>query len=61
MRDNSGSRRFMDQREELWTEMTDVYGLCSPAWCTGGDFNVVRNPKLKIERKAFHSHNEEIR
>lgn len=36
-------------RQEWWEELVDLFGLCSPNWCMGGDFNVVRliSEKLK--------------
>ncbi|KAM2601691.1 hypothetical protein FF1_039826 [Malus domestica] len=30
------------ERQDLWEELAGLYGLCSPRWCVGGDFNVVR-------------------
>ncbi|KAM2738015.1 hypothetical protein PS2_025511 [Malus domestica] len=30
------------ERQDFWEELAGLYGLCSPRWCVGGDFNVVR-------------------
>ncbi|GMP92133.1 hypothetical protein CsSME_00042487 [Camellia sinensis var. sinensis] len=31
-----------------WGEMAGLFGLCSPNWCVGGDFNVVRRVSEKL-------------
>lgn len=31
-------------RKSFWDELAGLYGVCSPIWCVGGDFNVVRFP-----------------
>ena len=29
-------------RMDFWVELSDIFGLSSPCWCVGGDFNVIR-------------------
>ncbi|XP_028093340.1 uncharacterized protein LOC114293463 [Camellia sinensis] len=35
-------------RQEWWDELAGLFGLCSPNWCVGGDFNVVRLASEKL-------------
>lgn len=42
-----GPNRSGDRRE-WWDELVGLFGLCSPYWCVGGDFNVVRQVSEKL-------------
>ena len=43
----------------FWEEMAGLFGLCSPRWCIGGDFNVVRFVAKKSNgRRQTRSMNE---
>ena len=33
-----------EERENFWTELSDIRGLWHDPWCVGRDFNVVRFP-----------------
>jgi hypothetical protein len=35
------------ERGPFWEELFALGGLCSPVWCLGGDFNVIRTPTEK--------------
>ncbi|BFG20710.1 hypothetical protein CerSpe_069840 [Prunus speciosa] len=45
----NGSR----ERPLLWEELADLYGLCDPNWCIGGDFNITRFPSEKSNGGRF--------
>lgn len=34
----------------FWEQLDGLYGVCSPNWCIGGDFNVIRFPFKKSNR-----------
>ena len=35
-------------RKDFWVELSDIFGLSSPCWCVGGDFNVIRRCSEKL-------------
>ncbi|RVW66526.1 hypothetical protein CK203_064972 [Vitis vinifera] len=35
-------------RKDFWVELSDIFGLSSPRWCVGGDFNVIRRSSEKL-------------
>ncbi|KAJ9708595.1 hypothetical protein PVL29_000566 [Vitis rotundifolia] len=35
-------------RKDFWVELSDIFGLSSPCWCVGGDFNVIRRSSKKL-------------
>ena len=35
-------------RKDFWMELSDIFGLSSPRWCVGGDFNVIRRSSEKL-------------
>ena len=35
-------------RKDFWVELLDIFGLSSPCWCVGGDFNVIRRNSEKL-------------
>ena len=35
-------------RKDFWVELSDIFGLSSPCWCVGGDFNVIRRSSEKL-------------
>ncbi|KAJ9685364.1 hypothetical protein PVL29_017406 [Vitis rotundifolia] len=35
-------------RKEFWVELFDIFGLSSPLWCVGSDFNVIRRSSEKL-------------
>ena len=35
-------------RKDFWVELLDIFGLCFPLWCVGGDFNVLRRSSEKL-------------
>ena len=49
----------------FWDELAGLYGVCSPNWCVGGDFNVIRFPSEKSnggrETNSIKMFNEFIR
>ncbi|RVW16207.1 Transposon TX1 uncharacterized 149 kDa protein [Vitis vinifera] len=35
-------------RQDFWVELSDIFGLSSPCWWVGGDFNVIRRSSEKL-------------
>ncbi|KAJ9678120.1 hypothetical protein PVL29_022881 [Vitis rotundifolia] len=35
-------------RKDFWVELSEIFGLSSPCWCVGGDFNVIRRSSEKL-------------
>ncbi|WJZ94571.1 hypothetical protein VitviT2T_013415 [Vitis vinifera] len=42
-------------RKDFWVELSDLFGLTSPSWCVGGDFNVIRRSSEKLGGSRFTS------
>ncbi|KAJ9707044.1 hypothetical protein PVL29_002161 [Vitis rotundifolia] len=42
-------------RKDFWVELFDIFGLSSPLWCVGGDFNVIRRSSEKLGGSSLTS------